>query len=400
VKDIESGEILFKKGFDCIFKEYQTTQPAIDGEKKTYHESAIIPFPKNKIVLSIKKRNKKNEFDSICSLTIDPQDYHIIHETNSRNDSINYDFADGDSHNKLDIAFIGEAYTNQQFELFKQDFESFTNYFFDWEPYKSNKEKINIYGICPFSKEPGIDEPRKGIYKSTVLQSTFNYFDSPRYILIEDNKTLRDIASQVPYDVIVVLVNTERYGGGGILNQFAIYTKDENWEEQLFHHEFGHSFAGLADEYYTSGVSYEDFYPIGIEPVEPNISRLLDPENCKWKDLLSEDTEIPTPWGKEKFDSLNVQKSDYYKSLSVSDLTEDEKIEINKQIRMIDKEIKKFLIHHPLSGKPGVYEGAGYSTKGIYRASINSIMHNFNKNDRFCPVSQKAIENVIKYYSE
>ena len=94
----------------------------------------------------------------------------------------------------------------------------------------------------------------------------------------------------------------DRYGGGGIYNLFCTFTAHSDWADYLLLHEFGHSFAGLADEYYSSSVAYNDFYPRGREPEEANITALLDPENLKWRDLVAPDTELPTPWEKEAYD--------------------------------------------------------------------------------------------------
>jgi len=68
-------------------------------------------------------------------------------------------------------------------------------------------------------------------------------------LLTEDYCNLRDIAASVPYDAIYVMVNQPRYGGGGIYNLYCTFTADNPSSDYVFLHEFGHTFAGLADEY-------------------------------------------------------------------------------------------------------------------------------------------------------
>ena len=56
---------------------------------------------------------------------------------------------------------------------------------------------------------------------------------------------------------MIILTNGDTYGGGGLYNVFSTAAAGNDFAEYLFVHEFGHHFAGLADEYYTSPVAYE-----------------------------------------------------------------------------------------------------------------------------------------------
>ena len=175
------------------------------------------------------------------------------------------------------------------------------------EPYKSLKDRFNVRAVFRASADRGMDEPRQRTYKKTVLSASFNAFDLDRYMLIEDDHLMHEIAGQVPYDVLVVLVNSPRYGGGSIALDYCVTTVDHPASPQVFVHELGHSFAYLADEYYQSEVSYNDFYPKGVEPLEPNITALLDPAKVKWKDLLSPGIGVPTEYGKDRIEALQAE---------------------------------------------------------------------------------------------
>jgi CHAT domain-containing protein len=233
---------------------------------------------------------------------------------------------------------------------------------------------------------------------------------SERYLLTEDNKSLRDIAAHVPYDALLIMINHKRYGGGGIYNSFLTFTSDNQWKDYVFVHEFGHSFAGLADEYYTSSTAYSEFYPQGIEPTEPNITALLDKKNVKWKSFLSKKIEVPTPWEKADFDSMDVkyQKIRTEVNDKVARLKRDrapqEEIQAaeaeSEELSLVHaKQMDKYLQNSKFFGKVGVFEGAGYSSKGLYRPMIDCIM--FTKGEKpFCKVCENAIIQVIKHYSE
>jgi len=410
VYDIATNKHIYSKGFDSLCGEYRTTKPAGEGIKKTFHETILIPYPRRSILVVIEARNKDNLLLPVFSIKIDPQDYHILKEKTSKGIQIFELIKCGEPSKKVDVAFLSEGYTPSELEKYKSDLEKIIKVFFSIEPYKSNQGKFNIYGIFIPSQESGSDEPRKGVYRNTALNSSFNAFDSERYLLSEDNKKIRDIAGTVPYDAIIIMANSKRYGGGGIYNTYAIFTIDHPLHEYLFHHEFGHSFTGLADEYYTSDVAYEDFFPQGVEPMAPNITALLDVTNIKWKKHLSPGIDIPTDWRKEVFDSLTAMRSQNQEEMQkiISEM-EDKgvrqdsidllRVKYHNRDLEITNRIKDFFINHPLREKIGAFEGAGYKNSGLFRPTLNSIMHRFMEEDKFFyRVSEQAIVNVINYY--
>ena len=217
------------------------------------------------------------------------------------------------------------------------------------------------------------------------------------------------MASHVPYDALMIMVNHSRYGGGGIYNLFSTFTTDNQWHEYLFLHEFGHSFAGLADEYYTSDVAYNEFFHIDVEPVEPNITALINNE-AKWEKILSKEIEIPTLWEKELFDSLDLKwqaerqaLNDKIVELKKNKVSESEIFKAQEDYNLKDKEhsvdVDKFLHNSKYWGRVGAFEGAGYESKGLFRPMIDCLM--FSKGNKpFCKVCENAIIRMMKSYIE
>ena len=411
IYNVQSKRLIYSRGYDSYFREYQATTDADQGIQRTYHESVLIPYPKSKILFTIEKRDSKNELSLLYQREIDPADIAIIREDIvDQSIKIYNSHISGNPHNKIDMAILGEGYTEKEENKFKIDLKKYSAIFFNYEPYKSFRSSFNLYGVLKFSQESGIDEPGADIYKRTSLNTTFNSLGSERYILTEDNKSVRDIAAAVPYETILIMINHKRYGGGGIYNLFCTFPVDNYWSEYLIHHEFGHSFSGLADEYYTSDVAYTDFYSKKIEPVEPNITALLDPANLKWKDLISEEIEIPTPWEKEQFDKMDYswQKKRQELNNKIADLKKNNAsdteiaaaeneylkndIEHNKKVHQYLKQCKNW-------GLTGAFEGAGYSPRGLYRPMIDCIMFSKGKKP-FCKVCEAAVIKMIRYYSE
>ena len=411
IYDAASSELIYSKGFDSYFGEYKTNTVALDGIKKTFHESTLIPYPNAKIIFALERRDNKNTLNEFFRREINPDDVDI-----RRDDLVDLSVMvfetdeNGDPHNRVDVVILGEGYTRLDKDSFLADLAYFKKVFLSKEPFRSNKNNFNFYGVLKSSAESGTDEPRAGIFKNTVLNSTFNSMGSERYLLTEDNKTMRNLAANVPYDAIYIMVNSGRYGGGGIYNSFCTFTSDNQWKDYIFLHEFGHSFGGLADEYYTSSTAYNDFYKRGVEPVEANITALLDLQNLKWKEFVSSGTTIPTLWEKAGYDSMDYkwqnersELNNKITALKINHASADEILRAQQVYDLMDKmhanKVDEYLQKSNFKGIVGAFEGAGYSSKEFYRPMLDCIM--FSKGDKpFCKVCESAIVKVINSYTE
>ena len=410
ILDSASGKLIYSKGFDSYFAEYKTTDLALKGIKKTFHESALIPYPKKKVRFVVKRRDRANILQPLFSQEIDPAGIFIRRESLVPGVKVFDVHRSGDPHEKVDIAFLAEGYTIEEENKLEKDLERFAAVFFSLEPYMAYRASFNIYGVFKPSAESGCDEPSHGSFKNTVLNATFDSLGSERYLLTEDNKSLRDIAAHVPYDALILMVNHKRYGGGGIYNLYATFTTDNQWYEYLILHEFGHSFAGLGDEYYTSDVAYNEFYPRGVEPLEANITALLDPQSLKWKDMVTQGIEIPTLWEKKEYDEMDNAYQEIRREVNAriaslkragAPRAEIERLEEESERLSLEqaKKIDALLRKSKYWAKTGAFEGAGYSAEGLYRPSIDCLMFTKGKKP-FCKVCGQAVIGVIKYYSE
>ncbi len=398
-------ELAYSYGFDSIFFEYQTTKEAKEGKIKTYLESVLIPYPKRDFEFKIKKRIKKNYYEIIFQEKIALENIMVSKEKPAGEFYIWEKNNCGDPTKCVDILILAEGYKRKEKKKAIKDFERTYKIFFSQEPYKTFIKKFNFYGIYVPSPERGCDEPSHNLWKDTPFGTSFDSLKIERYVLSEENKKIRDWASLVPYDSIVIMINHNRYGGGGIYNLFATFTVDNYWREYLLLHEFGHSFAGLGDEYYTSSISYEDFYLPKEEPAEPNITALLEGVPLKWGNLILKDTPIPTPWEKEEFEKLD---EDYQKKRVIlnEELALVKKEGNAKKIREIEEKINNLSIENYKTlenfferskgkNRVGAFEGAGYKANGLYRPQLNCIMFSRGKIP-YCKVCEEAIKRKIK----
>lgn len=405
--DVATNRKIYSRGFDCMFGEYQTTQPAIEGIRRTFLRSLRVPLPRHPALLVLVRRDKEHVPRPVLTRRIDPSDLHVLREAGDPRDEVVEILKGGEPHSRVDLAFLSEGYTAQDREKFEKDARRLAGWLFEVEPYRSLKGRFSVRAVFRPSAERGADEPRQGIFKRTALGASFNALDLDRYLLVEDGRTLREMASRVPCDAIVVLVNSPRYGGGGIYNDYCAATVDNERSRGTFLHEFGHSFAGLADEYYLSDVSYNDFYPRGVEPTEPNITAYLSPGLLKWGDLVPPGAALPTPWGKEEVDALELEKRKTKAAREAAAARARAEGAPEADVRKVedgfrqteaelDRRIAEVLKRYPgVEDAVGLFEGAGYSAKGLYRPQLNCIMGNTAKGE-FCRVCQRAIRSVIE----
>jgi len=418
VSDAASGVLIYSRGFDSYFGEYKTTEPASQGVKKTFSESLLIPYPKSKVRVEVLLRDRENRPQPVFSREIDPADMFIVREkpvpppgTSGAADVLAVEqVKNGPPADKVDLVILGEGYTAVEREKFQKDLARFTDTLFSQEPYKSLQDRFNVTGLLKPSAESGCDEPSYGSFRNTALGAAFDSFGSERYMLVEENRAWRDIAGRVPYDAVMIMVNSPRYGGGGIYNLYCTFTSDDQWQQYLCLHEFGHSFTGLADEYYTSSVAYNEFYPAGVEPLEPNITALLDPKSLKWKDLVTKKTAVPTLWEKAAYEALEMayqkKRRETNEKIAALKRAGAPKAEIDalqahsdEMSRLNGLEVNAFFKKSRFQGKVGAFEGAGYAAKGLYRPMLHCLM--FSRGVRpLCRVCASAVERTIRYYSE
>ena len=395
VYDKATGMLLYSRGYSTIFNEWQTTDEALSGAAKTFSETVRFPYPKRAVQLTIVRRDKKMIMHEIFSLVIDPTDpAQVNKESRSASFKVTPVMENGDPSQKVDIVIMGDGYSRAEMEQFRKDARHFNDVMFGTEPFAARKKDFNVWIVEAESKESGIDVPDKNVWKGNILGNQYNTFGSARYVLTTDNKAVRDIAGAAPYDFICILINDSRYGGGGIYNLYATtYTREETkgqeWQrDYVYVHEFGHSFAGLGDEYYSSSTGYNDFYKPGVEPWEPNVTALLDPKNVKWKQFLTPGIQIPTLWEKAAYDSISAEQSkldrlasDYYAKREP----------FYQQLTAIRKNPKQ-------AGHVGAFEGSGYSAKGLYRPSVDCRMFSLSL-VAFDPVCMAGINRMIDFYA-
>ena len=410
VYDGAGGTLLFSKGYDSYFGEYKTSGPALAGVRRTYHETALLPYPKKPVRFTVEARDRSNAWKPLFSQTIDPADMTIVRERPVPGVQVIEVIRSGEPRRKVDVLIVAEGYTAAEEAKVRADLDRFAAVLFGLEPYKSHRDKFNVAGVFKPSAESGCDEPSHGSFRSTAVGATFDSLGSERYLLTEDNRSLRDIAAHAPYDTLFIMVNHKRYGGGGIYNFYCTFTTDNQWHDYLFLHEFGHSFAGLADEYYTSDVAYNEFYPAGVEPAEPNITALLDPANPKWKGLLSPGVGVPTLWEKAEYDEMDnaYQKVRTEVNASIARMKREgadpaEVALAEEKSERLSREhagkVDAFLRASRFWGRVGVFEGAGYAAQGLYRSELDCLM--FTKGAKpFCKVCEAAVLRTILHYAE
>lgn len=354
-----SEEIIYRNSFSTLFQEWLSYDEA-KYISKAFENVFLIPMPKDTVDITIDLRNNRREIISTMTHTINPND--ILIRRIGFNNTTPYTTLQNatDTTHCIHIAFVAEGYKKNEISTFLDDARIATEAIFEHEPFKAMRNRFNIIAVESVSKDSGTSIPSKDIWLSTILGSHFDTFYSNRYLTTLNIKKLHDILAGTPYEHIIVLVNTDEYGGGGILNSYNLSMTHNPSYRQVVVHEFGHSFAGLADEY-----AYDQeqipMYPHDVEPWEKNITTLVD-FHGKWENMITSTTPLPTP-------------IDYKPRKDKRQCNDDNKVII------------------------GAYEGAGYSTKGVYRPTPDCRMRS-NRHKDFCPACQKALRDLINFYTK
>jgi hypothetical protein len=393
VVDRGTNRVLYSRGFASIYGEWETTDEAKNATR-TFQESLRFPEPAGPVQINLKKRDAHNAFREIWSCIVDPKDSFIDNSRPPSPGPLIEIQKNGDPQSKVDFLIIGDGYTGAERGKFEKDARRLSAILFSTSPFKERRSDFNVWGLCPEAAESGISRPSTGIHRRSPLGATYDAFGSERYVLTFDNRDFRDYASHAPYDFVEILVNGQTYGGGGIFGLYSTVAADSLWAPYVFVHEFGHHFAGLADEYYTSPVSYTA--PAErTEPWEPNVTALLDPAALKWKDLVSPGTPIPTPWDKEAFEKYSREIQQRRRQIRSERRPEKDM----DALFLEEKEHEtRMFAGEKYAGKVGAFEGAYYEAKGYYRPQVDCIM--FTRDDAgFCAVCRRAIERIIDLYS-
>ena len=392
VADKATGRLLYSRGYASIYGEWETTDEA-KTLSRTFSESLRFPQPDAPVRITVKKRDAKNAFQALWTFEVNPKDPLIEQASGPDAGALISLQKAGDSADKVDFLILGDGYTLAERGKFEAQARKVMDTLFQETPFKEHRKDFNVWALCPPSRESGISRPSTGVHKRTPLGTTYDAFGSERYVLTFENKAFRDIAAQAPYEFVEILVNAETYGGGGIHNLFSTASAGNSTLGYLFVHEFGHHFAGLADEYYTSDVAITNS-PNRPEPWEPNVT--AKPKDPKWKDLLSPAIPLPTHWKKAEFETYSRATQKERRAIRAAQQPESDMDDLFAKEKVFETRLLGTDAH---SGKVGAFEGANYEALGYFRSQEDCLM--FTRDEvGFCAACRAAIEQVIKQYAK
>ena len=349
--DSATNEIIYKTSFSSLFQEWITTPEALTVTK-SFEFTLLVPMPKAATTAQLVLRDNTGK-ESSHTFSINPGD--VLIRDNSKIEPLPYKYVHkgGDSKECIDVVILAEGYTSKEMKLFMKDAEITAKEILSYEPFKSHSDKFNFIAVMSPSADSNVSVPQEEAWRTTAVGSNFMTFYMARYLTSGKVYSMYDLATNIPCEHFVILANTDTYGGGGIYNSYTLTTAHHKDFRPVVVHEFGHSFAGLGDEYfYDNADDNDNMHSLKHEPWEPNITTMVDFDS-KWADMIEEGIEIPTAVTPERTANYVV----------------------------------------------GAYEGGGYLSKGIFRPTDVCRMRN-NTAERFCPVCERAIERVILHQAE
>ena len=351
------------------------------------------PKPDRPVKVRILKRDERNLFSVAWSIDVDTDGPDVIRKQPPAPAKAIPIKVSGPSPDKVDLLILGDGYTAADMQKFERDARRLAQHLFEVSPFRERAHDFNVWAMAVPTQESGVSRPSTGVHHASALGTRYDIFGSERYVLTLDNRALRDLAQYAPYEFIEILVNNDTYGGGGIFGQFSTAAASNAWSNYLFVHEFGHHFAGLADEYYTSPVAYQSS-DARSEPWEPNATALRDPARLKWRRHVQEGTPLPTPWPKEAYEAYS---RDYQKRRAALRAANRPEADMNALFQEDLAHTEALFSKAPRRSAIGAFEGANYEAKGYYRPAMQCIM--FDRSEQFCPVCQDGISDIIDLYA-
>jgi len=389
VRDRATSRLVYSRGFASVYGEWESTGEAKEL-RRAFSESLRFPEPAGPVQVLIKKRDRLQAFREVFSVVVDPRAASVDRSAAPAGVRVWAVQESGPPSEKVDLLLLGDGYTAAEMDKWHADAKRLTETLFAESPFKERRSAFNVWAIDAPADESGVSRPSEGIYRRSPFGAAYDAFGSERYVLVEGERW-RELAAKAPYEFVEVVVNGRKYGGGGIHNLYATVAADNAFTPYVFVHEFGHHFAGLADEYYTSDVAYEAAGE-RVEPWERNAT--ADPKAAKWADLIPAGTALPTPWAKAEFEAIEREIQARRRAIRAAGRPEAEMEALFREESARTAPL--------LAGKQGLgagaYEGANYEAKGYYRPRADCIM--FTRNAvGFCPVCRRALEQVIDLYA-
>ena len=394
VADAATGKILYSRGYATVFGEWRTTADA-QAMQRSFQESLRLPMPATPVRITVFGRDAANVFVPQWLVTIDPKALDVEYAARQAPAKPIAIRRSGDPADKVDLLLLGDGYTAAEMGKFEARARELADYLFSVSPFKERAGDFNVWALAVPVPESGISRPSTGIQRTTATGARYDIFGSERYILTLDNRAFRELAQHAPYEFVEIMVNSETYGGGGIFGQFSTVAANNDWRNYLFVHEFGHHFAALADEYYTSPVAYAAADTPTVEPWEPNVTALLDPARLKWaRDSASRAVPLPTPWPKAAFDAHAKVYQARRTALRADNRPESEMNALFRADRAFNEAL---FAKAPHRNVVGAFQGANYSSTGFYRPELQCLM--FDRSEAFCDVCSGSVETIIDLYS-
>lgn len=394
VVDTATGKVLYSRGYSTVFGEWRTTDEA-KTLARSFQESLRFPMPTAPVQLRVFGRDANNAFVQQWSATIDPNALDVERVNwPAPAEPIRVHYS-GDPATKVDLLILGEGYSKEELPKFEAQARRMAEHLFTVSPFKERAKDFNVWALTVPVPVSGVSRPSTGIHRASAVGLRYDIFGSERYALTLDNRKFRDLAQYAPYEFVEILFNGQTYGGGGIFGQFSTAAADNDWIDYLFVHEFGHHFAGLADEYYTSPSVYAPAGGQKVEPWEPNVTALHDPAALKWKSRATPGVALPTPWPKADFEAFERDIQARRAKLRADKRPESEmtalfKEEMGLEMALFDRS--------PVRTAVGAFEGANYEASGYFRPQLQCMM--FDRSGAFCQVCSDAIEGIIDLYSK
>jgi hypothetical protein len=275
---------------------YQAIGTGSQFRKLTGTLSFRFPFFNKEMNLILEAENPiSGKMEKVLTKTIEPSKARLIPQIETTQKIIKK----ADKLPKIIISIYSEGYTKKREHIFFKDAKKIIIALDKYDfPERDHFEYRAIFSASNKKLGRAQSFPQR-IERDSFLGLYFPYWNKfgRWYHVVYPTvaKKYRDGIGQSAYDHPISLVDDRAYWGvGNFMELTAIPAKNSRFEYLLLH-ELGHYF-GLNEEYEGGGVTELQFAPGIEEPWSQNITFLKDPAKLKWKNLMSRNVTVPTPY--------------------------------------------------------------------------------------------------------
>lgn len=378
------GSVAASRGYSALFEEWQSTVAADPQPREgRFAESHVVPWLRDGL-LRFERRLAGDDFRSLFELRLPAADAPLpevppcpgrrLHEMGP---------AGPGEPAAVRLLLVSEGYDAGEEAAFLAAAHRARDVLLATDPFQAFADRLCLTAL--FVPSPSSGMPATPAEAAcTAFGSSYGTLGMARYAVATDLHALGRATEGLAHAGVVVLAQSSVYGGSGIFNCNCLVAAEMDDADfgYVLPHELGHSLAGLGDEYFGKQVTYDTSGADAWQPWEPNVSPLDAQGRVKWSARVAPSVPVPTPW----------QHAEYLRLMGIP--LQPSTDPAARPVAEVREQVAALLAAEPWAGQLGVFEGARYLARGLYRPEADCRMFTRGAT-RFCTICRETMSAVL-----